>query len=33
MGMIAEVAKDAFAANNITKAFANPGYEAGIRHK
>ena len=33
MGMIADSAKDTFAANNISKALANSGYEAGIHHK
>ena len=32
-GMVAEPAEDSFVANNITKALAIPGYEAGIYHK
>ncbi|MCJ1320966.1 hypothetical protein MMC15_006307 [Xylographa vitiligo] len=31
-GMVAEPAEDSFVANNITKALAIPGYEAGIYH-
>ncbi|MCJ1402815.1 hypothetical protein MMC11_006036 [Xylographa trunciseda] len=31
-GMVAEPVEDKFAANNITKALAIPGYEAGIYH-
>jgi len=31
--MIEEVAEDEWAATNITKALAIPGYKAGLRHK